>query len=70
MKLLPHGLGLRWLQGRWQGKCQPEPDNSLRSSGLNIWCPSQLTAEQKGWTYKFSHIARKDRKAAWGVGVV
>lgn len=62
-------LALDGIRGDWQEKCQPEPDNSLHSSGLTTWCHSQLTAEQKGWTYKLSQVAGKDREAVGGGGV-
>lgn len=50
--------------GGWQGGVSLKPDNSMHSSSVPIWCHSQLTAEQKGWTYTLSQLAGKDRKEA------
>lgn len=47
-KVPPGHLNLGRLQGRWQGKGQPESDNSLQGSGLTIWRHSQLTADVSG----------------------
>lgn len=59
-----HGLGLRWHQGDGKEGVSLKPDNSMHSSSVPIWCHSQLTAEQKGWTYTLSQLAGKDRKEA------